>query len=220
MTFVCPYCKHKMEGELSRRCTNCGKVMNIPDKYFPGSEEEKRRRKSKKKQIKKIGEKQKFSQAPYLPDFFAGRRKPLHVAIPLILLVVVGALLLGRVGQEMSEPSRTRRELVAMGELEAIRMGLELFKHDCGRYPTEEEGLKALVRDPGVQGWAGYYVRIMKPDPWYTKYRYSVDNGEVTVFSCGKDRKCGTEDDIYAEEPDPEIMQEHIQRQEERKKSG
>ncbi len=220
MKFVCPYCKHKMEGELSRRCPNCGKMMNIPEKYFPGSEEDKRRRQSKKKQIKKIGEKQKFAQAPNLPGFFSGRRKPMHVALPLILMIIVGALLLGRVGRKMQESGRTRRELVAMGELEAIRIGLELFRHDCGRYPTEKEGLRALVRDPGVEGWAGHYVRIMKPDPWYTKYRYSVEDGEVMVYSCGKDRKCGTGDDIYAEEPDPEALREHIQRQEERKTSG
>ncbi len=219
MKFICPYCKYCMEGELSRQCPNCGKMMNIPDKYFPESEQEKRRRKSKKKQIKKIGQRQDPSQFPQLPEFLTGRRKPLHVAIPLVVLIVVGALLLGRVARETGKPSRTRREFVAMGELEAIRIGLELFKHDCGRYPTEEEGLNALVRDPGVDGWAGHYVIIMKPDPWQKKYRYSVEDGEVTLFSCGKDRKCGTEDDIHAGEPDPEILQEHIEKQEERKKS-
>ena len=32
------------------------------------------------------------------------------------------------------------------------------FTLDCGRYPTEQEGLKALLVDPGVQGWKGPYL--------------------------------------------------------------
>lgn len=34
---------------------------------------------------------------------------------------------------------------------------LKAFKNDTGRYPTSDEGLQALVEDPGISGWQGPY---------------------------------------------------------------
>lgn len=108
----------------------------------------------------------------------------------------------------------------AMEELDALRIALEVFKHDTGKYPDpRDEGLKALVRDPGVDGWAGHYVTLIKPDPWHKKYRYSLEEGEVRLLSCGKDQECGTADDIHAGKPDPEIVEYWVNEQKKRKQS-
>ncbi len=37
-----------------------------------------------------------------------------------------------------------------------LNRALELFKFDNGRYPTTQEGLQALVQNPGLQGWRQY----------------------------------------------------------------
>jgi hypothetical protein len=40
---------------------------------------------------------------------------------------------------------------------DTIAEALALFFTDCGRYPTEEEGLAALLANPGITGWQGPY---------------------------------------------------------------
>ncbi len=50
------------------------------------------------------------------------------------------------------------KEEATVAELQAIKSGLEDFFADTGRFPTEAEGLLALVADPGVTGWSGPYV--------------------------------------------------------------
>jgi general secretion pathway protein G len=77
---------------------------------------------------------------------------------------------------------------------------LESFLSDCGRYPTAEEGLQALVSDSLIEGWKGPYLRSVPLDPWGTPYRYvepGVHNaGGVDICSAGPDRQVGTGDDV------------------------
>jgi hypothetical protein len=40
-----------------------------------------------------------------------------------------------------------------------IGYALASFARDCGRYPTFDEGLMALLTNPGVKGWSGPYWR-------------------------------------------------------------
>ena len=52
---------------------------------------------------------------------------------------------------------------------------LKLYKLDNQRYPTTEQGLKALVENrarPGANGWkTGGYVEKLPKDPWGNPYR-------------------------------------------------
>lgn len=49
---------------------------------------------------------------------------------------------------------------VSVGEMmqKSATLALEGFKQDIGRYPTESEGLRALVVNPGIIGWHGPYL--------------------------------------------------------------
>lgn len=52
---------------------------------------------------------------------------------------------------------------------------LELFKIDNHRYPSTEEGLRALITKPkDTPGWAGPYARFkgIPNDPWRHPYVY------------------------------------------------
>lgn len=211
MKFICPYCKKSVTADQLPGCPHCGRVMNVPDKFVPDE------KKKKRKKIRTQGERRADVKDIAVPDFLMGRRKPLHVIIPVVLLAVVGAMLLGKLGTTTGKQSRSRQELRAMDELYAMRIAMEVYKHDCGSYPTEEEGLDALVLDTGADGWAGHYVNIIKPDPWYEKYHYKVEDGQVVLFSSGPDRRSGTDDDLYAEEPAPEVIEKWIEEQEQRK---
>jgi len=42
------------------------------------------------------------------------------------------------------------------------------------RYPTAEEGLKALVEAPAGEEnkWRGPYIKLLRADPWKSPYQY------------------------------------------------
>ncbi len=65
-----------------------------------------------------------------------------------------------------------------------------------GRYPTESEGLKALVTAPaGDPRWRGPYMKDNIPsDPWGTPYAYhypSTRGKDFDIVSLGRDRAVG-----------------------------
>lgn len=110
----------------------------------------------------------------------------IEILITLIILGLLGSLfapkLLNR--QEKAEQKGARIQL------DRFTAALEAFRLDVGRYPTEQEGLEALVINPGVANWKGAYLKKTVPrDPWGNPYHYRNpgEHGEVEVFSYGKD---------------------------------
>ncbi len=69
-----------------------------------------------------------------------------------------------------------------------------------GSYPTTEQGLTALIEDPGVEGWEQpFLTRRSFNDPWGYEYRYRIPASRginFDLFSVGPDGQEGTEDDI------------------------
>jgi general secretion pathway protein G len=86
-----------------------------------------------------------------------------------------------------------------------LKTALNIFKDDCGRYPTTEEGLKVFFQQPTndlAKGWRGPYFdppQIPK-DPWGHEYVYRCpgihDTNGYDLYSLGRDGKSGTGDDI------------------------
>jgi general secretion pathway protein G len=73
---------------------------------------------------------------------------------------------------------------------------LGMFKVDCGRYPTTEEGLNALIirpKDILAHDWRGpYFDPPQRPkDPWGRDYIYRCPGIHNTdgfdLYSCGPD---------------------------------
>ena len=57
-----------------------------------------------------------------------------------------------------------------------FKTGISGFRSDCGRPPTEEEGLKALFDNPGIKCWSGPYL----PDIFASMARgYDSRTGEI-----------------------------------------
>ncbi|QVL31829.1 type II secretion system protein GspG [Telmatocola sphagniphila] len=76
---------------------------------------------------------------------------------------------------------------------------LEEYKTDCGDYPSEKEGLRALVENPQVRGWKGPYApEEFLRDGWGQEIRYQLNlqDGKPIVWSIGADGLDGTSDDI------------------------
>ena len=146
-----------------------------------------------------------------IPFLLFSYRSRIFMWAIVLASVVVGRLLFTEVGDAPLLPNEKRaNEARCHKELLALRTGLEWFRAHCKRYPTEAEGLRALVRDPGVPGWHGYYVDQLPPDPWGRPYLYSCSNGTVTVRGAGADGRFGTSDDIASPEPDWRALLERV----------
>jgi general secretion pathway protein G len=85
--------------------------------------------------------------------------------IEVIVAVAIVAVLAGAITPMVFRELMQAREDATERELAAIAGGLVDFYTDTGRLPSEAEGLGALVRDPGVTGWQGPYVKADRGDP-------------------------------------------------------
>ena len=120
-----------------------------------------------------------------------------ELAVVVVIIGVLAGMLVTRLAGRSEEARKARALADIRGELS---LALDLFEQDVGRYPSSEEGLRALVDDPGIPGWKGSYLKGgLKPDSWGTEYSYRLDPerpGHYLLASAGPDRQFGNEDDI------------------------
>lgn len=110
------------------------------------------------------------------------------IAIIGLIAAVLTPALIGQLGRA--------RAKAAQLQLETTAAQVEMFLADVGRYPTAQEGLAALVREPaGVEGWTGPYLRDEKSlrDPWGGAILYGIDaeGRRFELRSLGADGKAG-----------------------------
>ena len=100
--------------------------------------------------------------------------KPAAVFLTLTSLLVcslcVSAFLVFGIPQARSDVAQERWE--ENDELmEGVVQALLEFREDCGRFPSDEEGLEALLYDYGYYGWRGPYLE----DPQFNEWDEIVD---------------------------------------------
>ena len=89
----------------------------------------------------------------------------------------------------MNRPEQARI-VKASQDVKAIQNALELFKLDNGFYPSNDQGLNALVTKPSSsptpQNW-NQYLQSLPKDPWGNTYNYMNpgQHGEVDVYTNG-----------------------------------
>lgn len=92
--------------------------------------------------------------------------------------------------------SEQERQTAAKTDIANLQLALDVFEIDCGRYPTNAEGLRALMDPPrGLQNWHGPYIRRMPTDPWGNPYVYrypGINNAAgYDLFSLGTEGREG-----------------------------
>lgn len=115
----------------------------------------------------------------------------------MVVIAIIGILATMIVPKIMGRPDEARAT-AAKQDVGTIVQALKLYRLDIGRYPTTEQGLKALVEKPTAepvpQNWkAGGYLESLPKDPWGNSYQYSNPgtHGEIDVYSFGADGKLG-----------------------------
>ena len=78
--------------------------------------------------------------------------------LALVVALAVVAVLAGVLGPMLYRQAMQAKVDATRDEMAALQDGLLRFHADTGRFPTAAEGLAALVRDPGADGWRGPYL--------------------------------------------------------------
>jgi general secretion pathway protein G len=123
------------------------------------------------------------------------RRNPAEAGFSLIELLVVLAilgLLIGLVAPPVIRYFGRAKSDIAKVQIHDLETALDLYRLDLGRYPTQAEGLAALVEKPaGLDRWQGPYLKqkAVPPDPWGHAYRYRLpgEHGDYDLYSLGAD---------------------------------
>lgn|ERR1039457_194348 len=118
--------------------------------------------------------------------------------IELLVVIVIIGLLASLVTPKLFSKLGTAKEKTAKAQVEMIVTALDAFKLDVNRYPTTEETLEVLWKDPGnIKNWKGPYLpKPLPADPWDTPYFYKTPGPDKHPFdlkSFGADGKEGGE---------------------------
>ena len=109
----------------------------------------------------------------------------------LVVLAILG-LLIGLVAPPIIRYFGRAKTDVARVQINELESALDLYRLDLGRYPTQSEGLPALVeKPPGLDRWQGPYLKqkAVPEDPWHHAYHYRIpgEHGEYDLYSLGAD---------------------------------
>jgi len=108
----------------------------------------------------------------------------------LVVITIIG-LLAALVGPRLWKRISGAKQTSAKAQIELFGTALDAFRLDTGRYPTTEEGFKALREKPsGLETWQGPYLPKEIPnDPWGKPYVYKCpgDHGDYDIISYGAD---------------------------------
>jgi general secretion pathway protein G len=116
--------------------------------------------------------------------------------VELLVVMAIIALLAALVGPKLFPKLGKGKQSAAKAQIELIGQALDQFRLDVGRYPTAQEGLNALMVNPGATGWEGPYLKKALPaDPWGKPYQYLCPgtHGEYDLLSYGRDGNPGGE---------------------------
>lgn len=116
--------------------------------------------------------------------------------IEMIVVMVMIALLASLVAPKLFPKLGKGKHSAAKTQIELLGQALDHFRLDTARYPTTQEGLNALVNNPGIEKWDGPYLKKSLPnDPWGRSYVYESPgtHGEYDLRSYGRDGNQGGE---------------------------
>jgi general secretion pathway protein G len=119
--------------------------------------------------------------------------------IEIMVVIVIIGILASLIAPKILGRTDEARVTAAKSDIGTIMQSLKIYRLDNQRYPSNEQGLKALVTKPEVEpmpkNWKQYLEKLPK-DPWGNDYQYLSPgiHGEIDVFSYGGDNAPGGAD--------------------------
>jgi general secretion pathway protein G len=130
------------------------------------------------------------------------RRQRGFTLIEIMAVVLIIGLLTAIVGTAIFGQIDSARVTTAKTQIKQIEAALDFYRMDNGRYPTTEQGLEALVRQPSAEPVPrnyrpeGYLQGGRLPeDPWGQQYEYQApgthNSYSFDLWSFGSDGEPG-----------------------------
>ena len=120
--------------------------------------------------------------------------------IEIMVVVVIIGILVAIVAPRVMDRPDTARIVKAKQDIRVLESALNLYRLDNYVYPSTEQGLEALVSQPGgepqAKNWKqGGYVDRLPKDPWGNGYQYLNPgvHAEIDIFTHGADNRPGGE---------------------------
>jgi general secretion pathway protein G len=134
---------------------------------------------------------------------FANAARRAFTLLEIMLVVAIIALLLSAGFYFIGDQFLFATKVKADADFQAFNQRLKTYQMLNGFYPSTEQGLQALVvmpqSEPKPTRWNQFMEKLPK-DPWNSDYMYvqpGIHNpAAYDIYSMGKDRKPGTDDDI------------------------
>jgi general secretion pathway protein G len=133
-------------------------------------------------------------------------RQSAFTLLEIMLVVTIIALLLGTAIYKLGGNVEYAKHTRVSADVQGVSTQLKLYESMNGFYPTTEQGLQALVTQPGTDPqptrWYQLYKEMPK-DPWQRPYIY-LNPGKrnptgFDLYSAGPDGKPDTSDDDWGQ---------------------
>ena len=140
-----------------------------------------------------------LSGRPHLKESARTRRGGFTL-LELMVVLLVLALLTTIAAPRVTKYLRKAKAQTAKIQVNALSAAVDSFHLDTGRFPSCDEGLKALMDRPSdSSNWDGPYLKQRDSliDPWGHPYLYRIpgQHGEYDIYSLGSDNREGGEGD-------------------------
>ena len=114
--------------------------------------------------------------------------------IEVMVVIIILGLLSSIVGVYLFDSAEKAKADATKTQIRGLETALDLYRLHNSRYPSSEQGLKALLERPEVglipKNWNGPYLRgnNLPEDGWDSPFRYISENGnEFEIISLGAD---------------------------------
>ena len=105
------------------------------------------------------------------------RRQSAFTLVEIMVVVIILGILAAAIIPQFIGTTDDAKVNTAKSDISTLENALERFNLKMDRYPTAEEGLKALVQAPPgeEEKWGSTpFIKDLRPDPWGNQYQYRV----------------------------------------------
>lgn len=149
-----------------------------------------------------------LNNAPFVFSKAPDKHRSGFTLLEMVIVLGIIAMIMGGAIFTMQKISDSGAITVVDGDFASINNALQAYKTNAGNYPSQQQGLRALVERPGSAPRPRRWTQIMDnvpTDPWNNEYIYqypgSKDRSRPELISKGKDGLQGTEDDMSSQDP-------------------